>query len=53
MSGWDDAIFQDHLGQSTSWGLFTGRNFSGKSTASAALSGMINSKIINFKQLRE
>ena len=46
MNEWDVNTFDDHLGKKVSWGILTGRSYSGKKTIAATLASLIKGKII-------
>lgn len=53
MNEWDANTFQEHLGNKVAWGLMTGRSYSGKKTLAAALSNIINAKVVSMTELQQ
>jgi hypothetical protein len=51
MNEWDVNTFDDHLGKKVSWGILTGRSYSGKKTIAATLASLIKGKIINMAEI--
>jgi len=53
MIEWDANTFEGHLGKKVSWGMFTGRSFSGKKTLATELSTIIMGKQVSMAQIAE
>jgi CO dehydrogenase nickel-insertion accessory protein CooC1 len=51
MIEWDASTFEDHLGKKVSWGMVTGRGYSGKKTVAAAIATLIKGKVLNMGEI--
>jgi len=53
MNDWDETTFEEHLGEKVSWGIVTGRDYSGASVVTQELCHMTHGKNIKMNTIAE
>lgn len=53
MSGWDNKVFEEHLGLKIDWSIVTGRSLSGKTTIAQGVANCIRGKILDMSKISE
>lgn len=53
MNNWDQSTFEEHLGKKVSWGIVTGRDYSGSAMVAQELCAIVNGKQIKMAAVSE
>jgi len=53
MNNWDASTFEEHLGRKVSWGIVTGRGYSGSDNVAKELCSIVNGKLIKMEAVSE
>lgn len=53
MDDWDASTFEEHLGNKVTWGIVTGRDYSGSAMVASELCAIANAKLIKMKDVAE
>ena len=53
MRAWDEAIYEEHLGDKTDWGIVIGQSLSGKSLVAKMVADCTNGKVLDLAKIAE